>query len=167
MVATGYAVVGDGGSMSGLAPTRRALIGGAGLAGVALITPVMAALTPVAVATPTDRLAWNAALKRFETEAHAYRDAEAHFTRIEARYFAHKTEAGGDAYDVAQTDMLDCSGRVCAEVRALAALPAPDAAAVLIKAQVALDSGLIGNDDLAAMVASDLRRFTNYANQER
>ncbi len=147
--------------------TRRALIGGAGLAGVALIAPAMASVVPPRAASMPDRPAWDAALKRFETEAHAYRDAEAHFTRIEAQYFAHKTDAGGEAYDLAQTDMLDCSGRVCAEVRALAALPAPDAAAVLIKAQVALDSGLIGNDDLAAMVANDLRRFTNYANQER
>ena len=147
--------------------TRRALIGGAGLAGVALIAPAMASLAPPSVASMRDRSAWDAALKRFEAEAHAYRDAEAHFTNIETQYFAHKTESGGDAYDVAQTEMLDCSGRVCAEVRALAALPAPDTAAVLIKAQVALDSGLIGNDDLAAMVANDLRRFTNYANQER
>lgn len=147
--------------------TRRALIGGAGLAGVALIAPAMASLAPPSVASMRDRSAWDAALKRFETEAHAYRDAEGHFSNIETQYFANKTEAGGMAYDVAQTDMLDCSGRVCAEVRALAALPAPDAAAVLIKAQVALDSGLIGNDDLAALVANDLRRFTNYANQER
>lgn len=147
--------------------TRRALIGGAGLAGVALMAPAMAAIAPGPAITTPDRLAWDAALKRFETEAHAYRDAEGYFTNIETQYFANKTEAGGKAYDVAQTDMLDCSGRVCAEVRALAAIPAPDAAAVLIKAQVALDSGLIGNDDLAAMVANDLRRFTNYANQER
>ncbi|MEG8058043.1 hypothetical protein QP150_16320 [Sphingomonas sp. 22L2VL55-3] len=147
--------------------TRRALIGGAGLTGVALIAPAMASLAPPDDASRPDWSAWDATLKLFETEAHAYRDAEAHFTRIETQYFAHKTEEGGEAYDVAQTDMLDCSGRVCAKVRALAALPAPDAAAVLIKAQVALDSGLIGNDDLAAMVASDLRRFTNYANQER
>ncbi len=147
--------------------TRRALIGGTGLAGVALMAPAMATIAPGPAITTPDRLAWDAGLKRFENEAHAYRDAEGHFTNMETQYFANKTEAGGKAYDVAQTDMLDCSGRVCAEVRALAALPAPDAAAVLIKTQVALDSGLIGNDDLAAMVANDLRRFTNYANQER
>lgn len=146
--------------------TRRALIGGAGLAGVALLAPAIAAIAPTIRTPSSDRTAWGIALRRFETEAHAYRDSMVAFDRDEERYFANKSDANSEAYDIGQKHMLDCCGRCCDAVYALVALPAPDAAAVIIKAQVALDSGLIGNDSLADTLAADLRRFSNYARQE-
>ncbi len=97
--------------------TRRMLIGGAGLASVALIAPAVAA-SVTAVAANTE---WTKAVA-------AWNAAHAEVARLNA--------VPGGASDEAMDAAVDQEG---AAVRHLAALPAPDRAAVGVKINAFLD----------------------------
>lgn len=132
--------------------TRRALIGGASLVGVALIAPAFAA-TPAASAT-VSRAAWEAALARRDAAWSEWDARMTVFDRAATAYFADKTPVNDAEYDRAEAE----EGRFCnldSEARlALNATPAPDTAAAIYKLEEAIKWHLP-----TSFAVADLRRL--------
>jgi hypothetical protein len=123
-------------------------------------------LTKIAGTTSSE---WTEALARVEKEAATTRAAMKAFNAIDAIWCADPTNdpATSRAWDEAWKTYCEEGKKHTAELRNLIIMvPAPNAAAAMTKAQILLDSGLQGDDLLAQHLANDLRRFSNYANQE-
>lgn len=136
------------------APTRRALLGGAALAGIG------AAIGPAAAhpkvngnpRTPTpspDRAAWQAAQANLAREQ--ARDAE-----VDARHTA--AEADGTCTDALELEWSDSTVTLCDAEWAVFETPAPDLQAIAWKVRHLVAHGMI-QDDFAKILAADLRRL--------
>lgn len=115
---------------------------------------------------PGETPEWTEALQIYEQ---ATTNNEAALTAVTAAGRACHEDGHEDnarAYIAAEVRQGETSESQCAAIRALVQLPAPDADAVLVKLQIAIDTGMIVNPDLSDTLATDLRRFSNYANRE-
>lgn len=135
--------------MAGTQSTRRALIGGVGLAGIALIAPAIAA-TPATAG----RAEWEAALARRDAAWSEWDARMTAFDRAATAYFADKTPVNDAEYDRAEAE----EGRFCnldSEARlALNATPAPDTVAAIYKLEEAIKWHLP-----TSFAVADLRRL--------
>lgn len=141
-----------------------------GLAGADMFTrhawSVIEDLTRIAGTTST---AWDDALAAVENAAVPMRETSKAFHAMDATWCADagQTPENSTAWDAAWSAYSVALDRYHADLRSLViTIPAPNMAAALIKAQLVLDAQL-NDDKLTEHVAADLRRFSNYANQER
>lgn len=123
---------------------------------------------PISPAVPAaDRTAWQAAIQLFERTTAENQEA---FYAIGKAFIAcvatDGDEASQRAADEADHRQEETCDRQVEAIRALIALPAPDLEALLINIQIACDTGMVTNLDLASTIADQLRRFSGYANQE-
>lgn len=132
--------------------------------GVDWLSEIQADVERIAVGTSTPE--WDAALSDFEKKAAAFGAAMNAHDKASLRLFADRTPENDKAYDESEKATEDRCAESCEAVRVLVALPAPNAKAAMIKAQIALDSGQMPGTGMADILRADLRRFTNYANQE-
>jgi len=112
---------------------------------------------------------WDEALAAVQTAAEPMRETSKAFHAIDATWCADRTQSPGTstAWDVAWESYSAAMDRYHAELRNLVVMvPAPNAAAAAIKAQIFLDAQL-NDEKLGEYVAADLRRFTDHANLER
>lgn len=115
---------------------------------------------------PAKTLEWSAALKLYEEATtidlasgkalSAAEDAHQEDPHVEAVRALAKAE-------MRKNETMDAQ---CAAIRALTNSPAPSLSALLVNMQIAIDTGMIGNTDINDALATDLRRFSHYANQE-
>jgi hypothetical protein len=117
----------------------------------------------------TSSAAWGEALAAVQSAAGPMRETSKAFHAIDATWCADRTQ-GLDtrtAWDVAWEAYSVAMDRYHADLRNLVVtVPAPNAAAAAIKAQIFLDAQL-NDEKLGEYVAADLRRFTDHANLER
>lgn len=138
-----------------LQTTRRALIGCAGLAGVAIVAPAVAIVHPATIASANpDRDRWDAAMRLLK-------DAQTSDAALNARHAAAEaagtlTEALDDEWDASATSLSELSWR-------LFDTPAPDIAAVEWKITMLRDCCLAFDADIAARVLADLHRISREA----
>jgi hypothetical protein len=125
--------------------TRRALLGGAGLASVALIAPA----APAAMAPTSNSAEWDAAKSIVEREAR--RDAA-----LDARHSV--ACADGTITDALEQEWSDSTDILCTAQDALFATLAPNLLAVEWKLQMLADRDLI-DDDLSAQLLADMRHL--------
>ena len=112
---------------------------------------------------------WDEALAAVRTAAEPMRETSTAFHAIDATWCADRTQILGTstAWDVAWESYSVAMDRYHAELRNLVVMvPAPNAVAAAIKAQIFLDAQL-NDEKLGEYVAADLRRFTDHANLER
>jgi len=117
----------------------------------------------------TTSTAWDEALAAVQSAAEPMRETGKAFHAIDATWCADRTQAPdtSTAWDVAWEAYTVASDRYHAELRNLVVVvPAPNAAAAAVKAQIFLDAQL-NDEKLGEYVAADLRRFTDHANLER
>jgi hypothetical protein len=120
------------------------------------------------IAGPSN-VAWDEALAAVRTAAGPMRETSKAFHAIDATWCADRAQDPDTrtAWDVAWESYSAAMDRYHAELRNLVAMvPAPNAAAAAIKAQIFLDAQL-NDEKLGEYVAADLRRFTDHANLER
>ena len=109
---------------------------------------------------------WDAAVRHYERTTDENLAAGKALSQAEHASAGAAHEGSEETYAAAEARQGETCDTQCAAIRALVALPAPHAAAVLVKLQIALDTGMITNSDLSELVTADLRRFSNYANRE-
>ncbi|MDQ0839391.1 hypothetical protein [Sphingomonas faeni] len=112
---------------------------------------------------------WDDALATVRTAAEPMRETGKAFHAIDATWCADRKQDPdtGTTWDVAWESYSVAMDRYHAELRNLVVtVPAPNAEAAAIKAQIFLDAQLT-DDKLSELVAADLRRFTDHANLER
>jgi hypothetical protein len=112
---------------------------------------------------------WDEALAAVRTAAEPMRETSKAFHAIDATWCADRTQSPGTstAWDVAWESYSAAMDRYHALLRNLVVMvPAPNAVAAAIKAQIFLDAQL-NDEKLGEYVAADLRRFTDHANLER
>ncbi len=129
--------------------TRRALIGGAGLASIALLAPSIAAVAPAA-----DRSAWASAIAMRDRAHAAWSVKLDDFDQAQRAYFADRTEEHSAEYDRAEKESERLCGLDDDARRALDLTPAPDLAAAIYKLEQANEWGLPITNALA-----DIRRL--------
>jgi hypothetical protein len=115
---------------------------------------------------PTETPEWSAALKAYE-EATANDLAAG--KALSAAEDAHQEDPHAEAVralvkaEALRNEAMDVQ---CAAIRALTNTPAPSLSALLVNMQIAIDTGMIGNTDINDALATDLRRFSHYADKE-
>ena len=117
----------------------------------------------------TSNAEWDEALAAVQAAAGPMRETSNAFHAIDATWCADRTQDPdtSTAWDVAWEAYTVASNRYHAELRNLVVMvPAPNAVAAAIKAQIFLDAQL-NDEKLGEYVAADLRRFTDHANLER
>ena len=117
----------------------------------------------------TSNAEWDEALAAVQSAAEPMRETSKAFHAIDATWCADRMQSLGTstAWDVAWESYSAAMDRYHAELRNLVVMvPAPNAAAAAIKAQIFLDAQL-NDEKLGEYVAADLRRFTDHANLER
>lgn len=115
---------------------------------------------------PAETPVWSAALKAYEeatandlaagkalSAAEDYHQEDPHVEAVRALVKA----------EMLRNEAMDVQ---CAAIRALTNSPAPSLSALLVNLQIAIDTGMIGNTDINDALATDLRRFSHYANKE-
>lgn len=113
--------------------------------------------------------AWDEALAVLQSAAEPMRQTSKAFHEIDGTWCADRTQDPdtSTAWDAAWEAYSVAMERYHAELRNLVVVvPAPNAAAAAIKAQIFLDAQL-NDEKLGEYVAADLRRFTDHANLER
>ena len=113
--------------------------------------------------------AWDEALAAVQSAAGPMRETSKAFHAIDATWCADRKQDPdtSTAWDAAWEAYSVAMERYHAELRNLVVMvPAPNAAAAAIKAQIFLDAQL-NDEKLGEYVAADLRRFTDNANLER
>ncbi|SFO02065.1 hypothetical protein [Sphingomonas sp. OK281] len=117
----------------------------------------------------TSNAEWDEALAAVQAAAGPMRETSKAFHAIDATWCADRTQSPGTstAWDVAWESYSVAMDRYHVELRNLIVMvPAPNAAAAAIKAQMFLDAQL-NDEKLGEYVAADLRRFTDHADLER
>lgn len=115
---------------------------------------------------PAEAPEWSAALKAYEeatandlaagkalSAAEDYHQEDFHVEAVRSLVKA----------EILRNEAMDVQ---CAAIRALTNSPAPSLSALLVNLQIAIDTGMIGNTDINDALATDLRRFSHYANKE-
>lgn len=114
-------------------------------------------------------IVWDEALAAVRTAAEPMRETSKAFHEIDATWCADRKQDPGTstAWDVAWEAYSVAMHRYHAELRNLVVMvPAPNAVAAAIKAQIFLEAQL-NDEKLGEYVAADLRRFTDHASLER
>ncbi|MEG8032695.1 hypothetical protein QP179_14360 [Sphingomonas aurantiaca] len=106
------------------------------------------------------------ALKRYEETTAENTAALAAFSVAEATFEEDPHVEATRAHTRANMRLDEASNAQCEAIRALILPPAPSLSALLVNMQIAIDTGMIACTDLNNALATDLRRFSNYANQE-
>jgi hypothetical protein len=106
------------------------------------------------------------ALKRYEETTAENTAALAAFNVAEAAFEEDPHVEATRAHTRANMRLDEASNAQCEAIRALILPPAPSLSALLVNMQIAIDTGMIACTDLNNALATDLRRFSNYANQE-
>ncbi len=117
----------------------------------------------------TSSTAWDEALAAVQSAAGPMRETSKAFHAIDGTWCADRTQDPDTRteWDVAWEAYSAAMDRYHADLRNLVVMvPAPNAAAAAIKAQIFLDAQL-NDEKLGEYVAADLRRFTDHANLER
>ncbi len=115
---------------------------------------------------PAETPDWAEALKAYE-EATANDLAAGKF--LAAAEDAHEEDphvAAVRGLVAAEAAKDEATNAQCAAIRALTKSPAPSLSALLVNMQIAIDTGMIGNTDINDALATDLRRFSHYADKE-
>lgn len=106
------------------------------------------------------------ALKRYEETTAENTAALAAFNVAEAAFEEDPHVEATRAHTRANMRLDEASNAQCEAIRALILPPAPSLSALLVNMQIAIDTGMIACTDLNNALATDLRRFSNYTNQE-
>ncbi|MEG3083700.1 hypothetical protein U1707_08600 [Sphingomonas sp. PB2P12] len=109
---------------------------------------------------------WSEALKLYEQRTADNVVALAAFNVAEAAREDDPHVEATQAYVHAEARLDETSVAQCDAIRALIMPSAPSLSALLVNMQIALDTGMIACIDLNNALATDLRRFSNYTNQE-
>lgn len=107
-----------------------------------------------------------AMLKRYEETTALNIVALAAHSAAEAAHGEDPHVEATQAYTNAVARMDETCVDQCDAIRALVLPPAPSLSAMLVNMQIALDTGMIGCDDIHKALKTDLRRFSNYADRE-
>lgn len=109
---------------------------------------------------------WSEALKRYEQTTADNVVALSAYNVAEEAYEGDPHVEAVRAYAVADARLSETTDAQSAAIRALIMTPAPSLSALLVNMQILIDTGMIACTDLNNALAADLRRFSNYVNQE-
>lgn len=115
---------------------------------------------------PIDSLERSKVLEQYED---ATAECAAALTAYNVAEDAHNEDSHVEAvkaFTAADARLAEALNRQNDAIRALILIPAPSLSALMVNMQIALDTDIIGFNEVKTAMAADLRRFSNYADKE-